>query len=144
MTELKGVELKELRTFLDDRGSLFEFVKNSEIKDNILQVTVSRIFPEAIKAFHLHKKQTDWVCCLAGHVKLVLFSNDGSAKIEFFLGERKNLLVKIPPEIWHGYKVIGNEPAVILYCTNKEYDPSDEHRRAWNFFGTEVWETKNK
>jgi dTDP-4-dehydrorhamnose 3,5-epimerase len=32
----------------------------------------------------------------------------------------------------HGYKVIGGEPGVLVYLTNRLYDPADEGRIPYN------------
>jgi dTDP-4-dehydrorhamnose 3,5-epimerase len=38
--------------------------------------------------------------------------------------------VLIPPGVAHGYKVIGQEAAVLVYVTSRFYDPADECRIA--------------
>ena len=48
--------------------------------------------------------------------------------MEIFMGEtlgRK--VVKVPPGIAHGYRII-NGPMYIIYVSDREYDPSDELR----------------
>lgn len=41
----------------------------------------------------------------------------------------KNL---IPPGVGHGYKVISHEPAMLVYVTNRTYNPADEGRIVYN------------
>jgi dTDP-4-dehydrorhamnose 3,5-epimerase len=47
----------------------------------------------------------------------------------------------------HGYRVLGNSPAVIVYFTTKSYNPKnpDEYRIPWNdpSIGFD-WETKHR
>jgi dTDP-4-dehydrorhamnose 3,5-epimerase len=38
----------------------------------------------------------------------------------------------IPPGVAHGYKVIGEQPSVLVYITNRTYDPKDEGRIPYN------------
>jgi dTDP-4-dehydrorhamnose 3,5-epimerase len=38
----------------------------------------------------------------------------------------------IPPGVGHGYKVIGEQPAILVYVTNRLYNPKDEGRIAYN------------
>ena len=42
--------------------------------------------------------------------------------------------MRVPGHYWHGFKVLGNEPAVLVYFVNRLYDYSDpdEIRRPWN------------
>jgi dTDP-4-dehydrorhamnose 3,5-epimerase len=34
--------------------------------------------------------------------------------------------------VGHGYKVIGEQPSVLVYITNRTYDPKDEGRIPYN------------
>jgi len=51
----------------------------------------------------------------------------------------------IPPGVGHGYKIIGVEPAMLVYVTNKFYNPEDEGRVAYNDPSINYdWETQHK
>jgi dTDP-4-dehydrorhamnose 3,5-epimerase len=53
--------------------------------------------------------------------------------------------VLIPPGVAHGYKVIGKDPAMLIYMTDRFYDPSDEGRTPYNQPGINYdWETQYK
>jgi dTDP-4-dehydrorhamnose 3,5-epimerase len=43
-------------------------------------------------------------------------------------------VVKVPGHYWHGFKVVGNKTAMLIYFVNKLYDYTkpDELRTAWN------------
>jgi len=45
-----------------------------------------------------------------------------------YAGERRPLVVAIPPGVAHGYRVLGSEPATLFYHTTERYDPADEER----------------
>ena len=45
-----------------------------------------------------------------------------------YVGEKRAWQVLIPPGVAHGYKVIGQEAAALVYVTSQFYDPSDECR----------------
>ncbi|MBL7197092.1 MAG: dTDP-4-dehydrorhamnose 3,5-epimerase family protein [Candidatus Omnitrophica bacterium] len=132
---IEGVEVKELVIHKDERGFFCEIIRNSEdfFGDSFAQLSYSSVFTGVAKAWHLHKKQTDWMCTLAGDMKLVLYDTRETAKtykkmMEILMGETSGLkAVKVPPGVAHGYKVI-NGPMHILYVTNREYDPTDELR----------------
>jgi dTDP-4-dehydrorhamnose 3,5-epimerase len=163
---IKDVEVKNLNVFLDDRGYLFEMMRSSDKifgKAKIKQTTFSHLFPDAVKAFHYHENQTDWVVCVEGNVKLILVDfrswiKKGITSIKglekevleksipkiFYLGERKPSLIKIPKGVWHGYTAVGGKPASIIYFTDQTYDLKDEHRIPWDFFGKQLWDVENK
>jgi len=132
---IEGVEIKKLNVFTDERGLFSEIIRGSDsfFRDSFAQLSYSMSFGGVAKAWHLHKKQTDWMCVLVGDVKLGLFdlredSPSYRKLMEILMGEtlgRK--VVKIPPGVAHGYRII-NGPMHIIYVTDREYDPSDELR----------------
>lgn len=139
------IESKNLNVFLNDRGYLFEVLrvtdeifKGGEVK----QITIGTVFPGVVKAWHKHNKQTDWICVVKGNAMLGLAK--GKEKKKIFLGEKTPLVVRVDAGIWHGIKSLGNEEAVVLYITNQVYDPSDELRRKWDYFGEDFWKTEFK
>lgn len=134
---IDGVRIKELNQFTDSRGLFCEVFRNSdEVFDGVFgQLSYSVSFAGVAKAWHLHKRQTDWMCALLGDVKLVLYDlRDASPTkgklMEIFMGAALGLkVVRVPPGVAHGYRVI-NGPMHMIYVMDREYDPSDELRIA--------------
>ena len=132
---IDGVAIKELTLFTDERGLFSEIIRSSDdfFKDSFAQLGYSMSFAGVAKAWHLHKEQTDWMCVLSGDIKLGLYDlRDASSTfgklMEIFMGETMGRkVVKVPPGIAHGYRVI-NGPMHIIYVTDREYDPSDDLR----------------
>jgi dTDP-4-dehydrorhamnose 3,5-epimerase len=53
--------------------------------------------------------------------------------------------VLIPPGVGHGYKVIGGDTSILVYMTDRFYDPADEGRLPYNNPGVNYdWETQYK
>jgi dTDP-4-dehydrorhamnose 3,5-epimerase len=51
----------------------------------------------------------------------------------------------IPPGVGHGYKVIGTAPAMLVYLTDRLYNPKDEGRIPHNSEGINYdWELQHK
>lgn len=132
---IEGAEIKELILHRDERGFFSEIIRHSEriFQDSFAQLSCSLVYSGVAKAWHLHKKQTDWMCSLAGDMKLVLYDtreNSPTHKVtmEILMGETQGFrIVKVPPGVAHGYKVLKG-PTYIIYLTNREYDPEDELR----------------
>ena len=136
---IDGVITKTLETHVDDRGSFLEVFKPDEMDLIIKQSSFSETNPGIIKAFHYHELQTDVWFFPNGHVRVALYdgrenSNTRGEKQQIILNEQNRAIVVIPPGVLHGYQVLGNRPAQILYYTTKEYDPEhpDEYRRPFN------------
>jgi dTDP-4-dehydrorhamnose 3,5-epimerase len=53
---------------------------------------------------------------------------------EFFLGIHNPLLVHIPPGVYHGWKCIGWEEAIVVNCPTDpyNYEQPDEYRVAYD------------
>lgn len=134
---IQGVMIKRLRVIPDARGRLMEILRaDDEIFAGFGQVYLTTTLPGVVKAWHLHRKQTDQVACVQGMIRLGLFDDrEGSPTRgltnQFFLGVHQPLLVRIPPEVYHGWKCQGPEEALIINTVTRPYDHQepDEHRR---------------
>jgi dTDP-4-dehydrorhamnose 3,5-epimerase len=133
---IEGVVTKQLKQAADERGWLIEILRSDwEHFQKFGQVYITAAYPQVVKAWHMHKKQTDNIACIKGMIKLVLYDGREKSKTknkidEFIIGERNPLLVKIPPEVWHGFKTITEEYALVLNVPTELYNHKepDEYR----------------
>jgi len=133
---IDGVVLRQLRLVADERGWLMEVLRTDwELFERFGQAYITAAYPQVVKAWHMHKKQTDNIACVKGIIKLVLYdgrepSSTHGEIYEIVLGEKNPTLVKIPPQIWHGFKNIGLEVAIVMNVPTKlyNYQKPDEHR----------------
>lgn len=150
---IKGVQVKKLIKHVDDRGFFMELLRDD---DNLLkkfgQASMSLSYPGVIKAFHYHKLQDDLWFFPKGNAQVVLHDlrEDSPTKgltNVFYMGEHNSILLVIPKGVAHGYRVLGNEPAIITYFTTMSYNPQDpdEYRIPWDdpSIGFD-WTTKNR
>ena len=104
-------------------------------EDTIVQANLSLTYPNIIRAWHRHLKgQTDYFLALKGLIKICAFDEKIGEINEVVSSALDLQVVRIPGLYWHGFKVLGNEPAMLLYFTTNLYDPAnpDEERRPWN------------
>jgi dTDP-4-dehydrorhamnose 3,5-epimerase len=148
---IQDVQLKPLRRFADDRGYLMELVRSDDpFFSEFGQTVVTLSYPGVIKAFHWHKNQDDYWVVLRGMAQVVLHDcRDGSPThgqtSVYYLGEYNPQVLAIPRGVAHGYRVLGNEPAVLLYTVTRPYDPNDpdEYRIPYDDPGIGFdWSTK--
>jgi dTDP-4-dehydrorhamnose 3,5-epimerase len=133
---IEGVVTKQLKQLADERGWLTEVMRSDwEHFVKFGQVYITAAYPQIVKAWHLHRKQTDNIACIKGMVKLVLYDDREKSKTkgevnEFVIGDKNLLLVQIPPEVWHGFKAIGEEYALVLNAPTEayNYEKPDEYR----------------
>ena len=133
---IHGVRVKQLRPIPDERGRLMEMLRrDDEIFLEFGQVYMTTMYPGVTKAWHYHKLQTDHFVCVRGMIKLALYDERESSSTkgtvnEFFLGDHNHRLVQIPPDVWHGFKNIGESESIIVNIVTRPYDPKspDEYR----------------
>jgi dTDP-4-dehydrorhamnose 3,5-epimerase len=152
---IDGVRLHPFDLWPDDRGYFLEVARMSQglaadFDPATTQVSAALNYPGIIKAFHFHKHQTDLWVPAAGMFQVVLVdfreaSPTFGVKNTIYLGALKTWQVLIPPGVGHGYKVIGEQPAMLVYVTNRLYDPADEGRIAHNDPSIQYdWELQHK
>ena len=136
---LKGIKIKSISRFPDERGFFCEVMrkdwKDLFAEDTVAQTNLSLTYPNLIRAWHRHLKgQNDYFLALKGSIKICAF-DDATAEINEIISSALNLqLVRVPGHYWHGFKALGNEPAMLVYFTTNMYDYTkpDEERRPWN------------
>ena len=152
---ISGVRVHQLVIWPDDRGYFLELLRGgqglvNEFAWETTQVSASLSYPGTVKAFHYHLQQTDCWSVAAGMFQCVLVDlRNGSptygARNTFYLGALRPWQILIPPGVAHGYKVIGSDPGVLVYATDRLYNPKDEGRIAYNDpLIAYDWETQHK
>ena len=154
--EIEGVEVVDLKRFHDDGGSLTELGRLSgglhaafpgfEVK----QINYSEMDPGAVKAFHIHRRQTDvWFVPPGDKMLLVLLDVRADSKTRnvqrrLVLGDGGSRLVKIPPGVAHGVKNLAPVRGRIIYFVDAQFSPDpnqgDEGRLPWDFAGAGIWD----
>jgi dTDP-4-dehydrorhamnose 3,5-epimerase len=133
---IDGVKQKALRVIPDERGRLMEILRrDDELFTRFGQVYMTTAQPGVVKGWHYHKNQVDNIAVLKGMAKLVLYDpREGSPSrgevLEIFAGEHNPVLVQVPKGVYHGFKGIGPEEAIVINCPTEcyDYDNPDEYR----------------
>ncbi|MBI4465634.1 MAG: dTDP-4-dehydrorhamnose 3,5-epimerase family protein [Acidobacteria bacterium] len=150
------VQLAPIVVRPDDRGYFLELFRWGQglaqgpmVRDH-WQVSAALSYPGTIKAFHYHLRQTDLWTPVRGQLQVMLYdlrvhSPSFGKRNTIYTGILRPWQIRIPPGVAHGYKVIGTEPALLVYATDHYYDPTDEGRLAWNDPDINYdWETQRK
>ena len=125
---IDGVVVRELKPIPDERGWLIELLRSDwDVYEKFGQVYLTTVYPGVVKAWHYHKKQTDHMACIKGMLKLALYDSRESSPTckqvaELSLGDRRPLLVKIPPLVYHGFKAVGGETAYVINVPTETYN----------------------
>ena len=136
MKLIKGVRVKSLQVIPDERGRLFEMLRRDEpLFLKFGQVYCTTVSPGVVKGWHYHKKQVDNFVCVSGMIKLVCYdSRPGSPTKgvvnEWCIGTHNPRLVQIPVGVYHGFKGISSEEALVINISTEPYyhGRPDEYR----------------
>jgi dTDP-4-dehydrorhamnose 3,5-epimerase len=139
---IPGVQVIPYALWPDDRGYFLEVARIGSggvagFPPETTQISAALSLPGTIKAFHIHRFQTDYWSPASGmfQVALVDLRPDSSAfgkRNTFYVGALRPWQILIPPGVGHGYKIISHEPAMLVYVTNQTYNPADEGRIPYN------------
>lgn len=148
---IEGVWVVPLEVHCDDRGYLFEIARRKASPEahgvihKFGQVyLVGDMARGTIRAFHKHREVWDWFCIGHGSAKAVLIDDrEGSPsygeRMTVVLGDRKPVLIAVPPGVYHGWMSLEDDTQLIGIASEM-YDPQspDEVRVPPDHFG-DVW-----
>ena len=125
---IEGVSIKKLKVIPDERGRLMEiFRRDDELFSGFGQVYMTTAYPGVVKGWHYHKKQDDNMAVVKGTMKIVLYDGREDSPTyrevnEFFAGEHNPVLVHIPRYVYHGFKCVSPEEAIVINTPTEVYD----------------------
>jgi len=139
---IHGVLVAPLQPWPDDRGYFLEILRSGQglaegLSATTTQVSAALSYPGTVKAFHYHARQTDLWAPVAGMLQVALYDLRSASptfgrRNTLYIGELRPWSLRIPPGVAHGYKVLGTRPALLVYATDRFYDPTDEGRIPYN------------
>ncbi|NOZ79450.1 MAG: hypothetical protein GXP48_09805 [Acidobacteria bacterium] len=161
---LDGVEILRLARHVDDRGlfleiyrarathpgsaelaRFFEGIEVAQVNYSIVDLTTT------VKGLHYHLGQTDvWFCPPDSKMKIVLWdlraSSPTSGQTQTIIaGGGRDIWVKIPPGVAHGYRPLTDRCALV-YIVTRPFDAQDpdERRIPWDHPAIrDLWDVEN-
>jgi dTDP-4-dehydrorhamnose 3,5-epimerase len=152
---ISGVRVEAFPVHPDDRGYFLEVHRMGRglaagFPVETTQISAALNYPGTVKAFHYHLHQHDCWVPVKGMFQVALAdlrlgSPTYGARNTLYVGALRPWQILIPPGVAHGYKVIGSDEAMLVYLTDRFYNPNDEGRIAYNDPGINYdWETQKK
>ena len=152
---IDGVRIQAVSVHPDDRGYFLEIHRMGlglagGFRAETTQISCALNYAGAIKAFHYHLHQTDCWMPVKGLLQVALAdlrigSPTFGLRNTMYLGPLRSWQLLIPPGVAHGYKVIGADDAMLVYLTDRFYNPQDEGRIPYNDSSINYdWETQRK
>ncbi len=131
MSEILGVTIHPLRQIPDERGKVMHMLRRDDPWfQQFGEIYFSVVYPEVVKAWHLHTRMTLNYAVISGMIKLVLYDDrpDSPTRghvMEIFTGEDAYALITVPNGVWNGFKGIGVNPAIVANCATDPHDPAE-------------------
>jgi dTDP-4-dehydrorhamnose 3,5-epimerase len=126
---IDGVIFRPTRAVPHEDGHVTEVARASWeiLRAPVVQVHITTTFPGRVRAWGLHQLGTDRLFVVSGLVKIVVFdgrkvSATFGALNEFVVSEKNPGLLVIPPNLYHGWKNIGNSEAIIINMPDRMYN----------------------
>lgn len=142
---IEGVRVMELKKNPDERGYFVELLRENWGQflegDWPVQQSLSYSNPGVTRAWHRHSKgQNDYLVCIQGSVRLCVFDDRAGSVTrgeldEIVLDSSRSLqAARVVGSCWHGYRVLGATPAIVVYAVTRlyDYEKPDEERRPWD------------
>ena len=136
LTKIEGVTAVVLRELSDEHGAVLHMLRSDAPDFNKFgECYFSEILPGAIKAWKLHREQTQNIAVPVGRIRLVIYDDRigsrtrGNLQIQELGRPNTYFRVQIPPGLWYGFACIGNFPALIANCADLPHDPTESDRK---------------
>jgi len=128
---IEGVIVKELNVHEDERGKLFEILRNDdELFSNFGQAYITVCKEGFVKGWHYHETQTDNFCVVKGKARIVLWDRNTKEVNDFVLSDDEPKVLVIPKGVVHGFECLSDGECRILNIPDKKYNREnpDEQR----------------
>jgi dTDP-4-dehydrorhamnose 3,5-epimerase len=129
---IMGVTTREVKNIVTGNGITTELFRKDWgiVGGEVTAMIHVTLRPGAVSAWHMHKLKTDHLFTVAGALRAVLYDDRADSptrgKVDVLnLSPMRPTLVVIPPGVWHGMKVLGNEPGSFVNFFDREYDYED-------------------
>ncbi len=126
---IEGLQFRRTRPVPHEDGHLTEVARADwpALAAPVVQVHITTTLPGRVRAWGLHQRSTDRLFVVKGLVRLAVFDGrEGSPTHgqvnELLASEMSPGLLIVPPNLFHGWKNIGDSEAVIINMPENLYD----------------------
>lgn len=129
---IDGVQRSEVRHIVTRHGATTELWRRdwSTGMPEVAQVIFITLEPGTVSEWNLHRSRRDGVFVIAGQLRLTLYdareASPTLGKVDILdLSHVRPTFVLIPPDVWHAFQVVGNQPVSWVNCFDLCFDHDD-------------------
>jgi dTDP-4-dehydrorhamnose 3,5-epimerase len=134
-SSIHGVYCHELAQIETEGGPVLHMLRiDSPLYTGFGEIYFSTILPGAVKAWKLHRLQTQLFAVPSGLVEVVIHdarenSPSRGAVASFLLGRPHHYrLLRVPPLLWYGFTAKGYVPGILANCADIPHSPDESER----------------
>ena len=131
---IPGIEVRQLVTHADDRGSLTEIFRECWVpRPKFVQWNAVHTRAGGLRGVHVHTRHADYLVLLSGRLSLGLADlrpDQGGRSALIELQASNPIAVVIPPGVAHGF--LFPVDSVFVYAVSEYFDPADELGCRWD------------
>ncbi|OGL46250.1 MAG: hypothetical protein A2W05_10090 [Candidatus Schekmanbacteria bacterium RBG_16_38_10] len=120
---MKLIEILDIETSADNRGIAIRPVSDEELqKKNIFNLHIVSLKPGVVRGNHYHQYQNEIICIFGSRCRVVAVDNKTGRREDEIIEEERNVLLKVPTNVTHALKNIGNGILYLLCYSDRKYD----------------------
>lgn len=125
--EIRGVVVRDLRKYLDERGWLAELFRHDELSEEFYpqMAYISQSEPNVQRGPHEHVDQADLFCFIGpSNFMMRLWDNRPDSEtyhnvMTLFIGQDNPKSVLVPKGVVHAYRNVGHGLGIVINCPNR-------------------------
>ena len=122
---IDGVRITPLLQIHDERGSVMHMLKSTDSAfQQFGEIYFSGVYPDVVKAWHIHSKMTLNYAVPVGKIKFVLYDERKDSPT---FGEVQELFIG-RDNVWNGFKGVGTKMSLVANCASIPHDPTEISR----------------
>jgi dTDP-4-dehydrorhamnose 3,5-epimerase len=129
---IDGVVTRDVRNIVTANGITTEVFRQDwgVVGADVVHMIFVTLRAGALSAWHMHKRKTDHLFVVGGHLRAVLYDGrEDSPTYEMVnvlhLSRLRPTLAIVPPGVWHGLQTLGSEPGSFVNFFDRQYDYDD-------------------
>lgn len=156
LKQINSVKIVEIKNHPGEDGDFSEILRVNDGKlalfpeFELKQINRAKVFPKAIKAWHLHNNQDEiWYVAPDEHLLVGLWdiredSETTNLSMRVVLGGSSSKLLFIPKGVAHGCVNLSKKTTQIYYFVSNNFNATspDEKRIPWDSLGKDFWKAQ--
>jgi dTDP-4-dehydrorhamnose 3,5-epimerase len=133
---IRGIVAQTLPVLPAEGGDVLRMLRSDHpLFSGFGEVYFSEVLPGAVKAWKLHRRQTQHLAVPVGRVLFAVYDPRPDSPTfdkvrEYILGRPDSYcLLRIPPGLWYGFTALGKKTALLCNCADMPHDPAESERK---------------